>query len=388
MSTTSIVPDIKKFVHFGCWNNLNKKSCLESVMTTLNEYLHNNVVEFLIVAGDNYYPHKDEQRIDGVKVKTKIIYTELLLRGFHLLPNIPIYMILGNHDLETTKKKKNLFINDVGTPEEGDCFIAKQELHSYSMKPNIDFNLFKHIKVNDNTLCLMIDTSMYTTDINDYLKCYNVFLNSKGIGPFETGNALMEYQIHQIVSAITDNIDGLKYIIISGHHPIIGVKYDEGKQLEILNDIPFFKEVLQIINGIAKNVKYYYLCADLHLYQKGTINLKFNDAEDVMTINQYIVGTGGTKLDDELPANLMNNTYHNDDETIDYLLEDCKRECGFLECILTNDGDTDPAFIFIPANDKMGGKKLTRRKYKKRKYKKYNTRKRMRNITRNKKFLN
>ena len=110
MSTTSIVPDIKKFVHFGCWNNLNKKSCLESVMTTLNEYLHNNVVEFLIVAGDNYYPHKDEQRIDGVKVKTKIIYTELLLRGFHLLPNIPIYMILGNHDLETTKKKKNLFI--------------------------------------------------------------------------------------------------------------------------------------------------------------------------------------------------------------------------------------------------------------------------------------
>jgi hypothetical protein len=37
--------------------------------------------------------------------------------------------------------------------------------------------------------------------------------------------------------------------------------------------------------------QYYYLCADLHLYQAGTINI--NNGE--MIIKQYIVGTGGNK---------------------------------------------------------------------------------------------
>ena len=49
------------------------------------------------------------------------------------------------------------------------------------------------------------------------------------------------------------------------------------------------------VKGAAVN--YYYLCADLHLYQEGTIVLP-TEAGPEMRINQYIVGTGGTKLDD------------------------------------------------------------------------------------------
>ena len=40
---------------------------------------------------------------------------------------------------------------------------------------------------------------------------------------------------------------------------------------------------------------FFYLCADLHLYQEGEVT--FHDK----IIKQYIVGTGGTKLDDEIP---------------------------------------------------------------------------------------
>ena len=43
---------------------------------------------------------------------------------------------------------------------------------------------------------------------------------------------------------------------------------------------------------LGDTVNYNYLCADLHLHQEGYV--KIND----MVINQYIVGTGGTKLDD------------------------------------------------------------------------------------------
>ena len=52
-----------KFVHFGCWNN---GLCSESgtnglsIMTKkLNEHILTNSIEFLTVAGDNYYPKKE-----------------------------------------------------------------------------------------------------------------------------------------------------------------------------------------------------------------------------------------------------------------------------------------------------------------------------------------
>ena len=56
---------IIKFVHFGCWNNLNvdNGSGLNQVMVKLNAYVQEEQgqqpVEFVIVAGDNYYPDKN-----------------------------------------------------------------------------------------------------------------------------------------------------------------------------------------------------------------------------------------------------------------------------------------------------------------------------------------
>jgi hypothetical protein len=235
---------------------------------------------------------------------------------------------------------------------------------------------------------MMIDTSMYTVDTEKYLKCYNAFLANTE-QHFDTGDALIEHQNKNILEAIASNMDGqLKHIIISGHHPIIGVKMTDDGEPEVLNDIPIFEPILQEICKITNNaLKYYYLCADLHLYQKGKINLHFNTG-DTMVINQYIVGTGGTKLDDKLPTILNGSTFNNDN--IEYILKDCQQMCGFLECVIINDPTIDPIFNFISVPSlSLGGSTQTRRKYKKRKYKKLKcqyTRKRRRNITHKKRY--
>lgn len=156
---------------------------------------------------------------------------------------------------------------------------------------------------------------------------------------------------------------------------------------KVLNDIPNFELVLQQINNITNNMlKYYYLCADLHLYQKGKIEFVTHNG-DTMEINQYIVGTGGTELDDEVSASLNGGTFKNDN--IDYILEDCQHTYGFLECILET--GVEPTFNFIPASpvSESGGSKQTKRKYKKRKYKKLKSQytcKRRRNITHKKRY--
>jgi hypothetical protein len=53
---------MNNFIHFGCWNNLNPdKGCLINVMKLLKERLKDidkPNIDFLTIAGDNYYPKK------------------------------------------------------------------------------------------------------------------------------------------------------------------------------------------------------------------------------------------------------------------------------------------------------------------------------------------
>jgi hypothetical protein len=107
-----------------------------------------------------------------------------------------------------------------------------------------------------------------------------------------------------------------------------------------------------------------------------------------MEINQYIVGTGGTELDDEVPGRFITNQFNNG-PNMKYTLEDCQHTYGFLECVLET--GVDPTFNFIPASpvSESGGSKQTKRKYKKRKYKKLKSQytcKRRRNITHKKRY--
>jgi len=350
-----------KFVQFGCWNNTNKGG-LEAVMKQLKSYVETERPNFIVVSGDNYYPSK--QKIGEDKVKT--IDANQLKKGLDLLTtsaeNVPIYMILGNHDLETNiPTNRKLYINNE-LDQDNACSILDIEFDNIN---NIDYTLFNSIMLAGNTLLLMVDTSIYDADAPKFLACYNKYFERKGINidKFENIEKIQNYQENLISEAI-NKATIINNIIIVGHHPITGLKFKEadnkkGKPagIRVMDDIPQFKQVLT--NTIyplveskgeqGRSPNYYYLCSDLHLYQDGVVTLNNN-----MRINQYIVGTGGTELD---PASLGRI---NEDgppmvpnmqpEGTEYEMHNEKTEYGFLECTI-DENNVNFKFILAPRSE-------------------------------------
>jgi hypothetical protein len=375
-----------KFWQFGCWNNLNTKKnetlgCLNKVITLINNRSipEENKPDFLIVSGDNYYPDKIKPK-DGMDptIKKKIIFSEKLKEGINSLPEkIKINMILGNHDLETNNED-NLYIESLETPEKNDCQIIQLELELLNKKENVDYFFFKSQVLNNETLLLMIDTSIYDEDAAIYLPCYNkfftynVFYQNEELS-FDSIAKLRSFQLNRIMKAIKKNIY-ITNLIIVGHHPIYQVKYKkkETEPIKYTSEIYInFRPVLENIYEILKNnTTYYYLCSDLHLYQKGKIQIimkksETKEEEQIMNIQQYIVGTGGTELDDALAKPIDTEKLYTNNN-VNYTLQEERDECGFLECIISNSSIPTFQFISIVMISSLGGKKYkTRRKTKK-----------------------
>jgi predicted MPP superfamily phosphohydrolase len=375
-----------KFLQFGCWNNLNgSESNLKGVMKYLEQRVKtpSDKPDFIIVSGDNYYPEKNKSsKID----KTKIIHPNKLKEGLQLLPTeIPIYMILGNHDLETNGKKDNLFIEIEKTrqAEQKDCKIIELELETLKNNSNVEYCFFKSRHI-DATLILMLDTSIYEIDADKYLPCYKKFFATNPLykdknSVFETIDNLRDYQLSQINIAINES-KKIEHLIIVGHHPIYQLKnkITEGiSNIEDKSDIhlSFTSVLTAIFTNLPPSTNYYYLCSDLHLYQKGLIKLTISDTE-TMTIHQYIVGSGGTELDPAISSSTIEENYTH--ENIMYYFIEEKREHGVLEC--TIEENETPIFEFIPITSTLlplapytqlplappfGGKKYKRKSKKK-----------------------
>lgn len=365
-----------KFIHFGCWNNLNQKNGklvgnITNVMSRLKTYIEipKNKPKFIVVAGDNYYPDK----IKVEEQKKKIIIDDNIVDGINLLPtDVDIDMIFGNHDLETNPhppKKPKLYLESELTPENSDCHILLTELSEISGR-NIDYIMYKTRFIEESgTLILMLDTTLYTEYADKSLSCYNTFFHNKSLPIFENIEAVKTFQAEKIMEAIeshhTDETP-IKNLIIIGHHPIIGLKSKKGK-VGLIDDIPlFFTElVINILKKIKNHVKYYYLCADLHLYQKGTIIVPIDDdgITSHIPIHQYIVGTGGTELDEQLPTEF--DVPPLPPHIASYSMEICERKYGFLECILPDSKEKKTILRFIPVETNGGrGKKYKTKKAK------------------------
>jgi len=127
----------------------------------------------------------------------------------------------------------------------------------------------------------------------------------------------------------------------------------------------------------ARDINYYYLCADLHQYQSGNIKINNN-----MNIKQYIVGTAGAKKD-EVNKDLLFTTPQTL-ENIEYFMDDDDKinmtnENGYLKCIAD---EINLKFEFISLNsNNIGGKRKTHKRLKKGK-----TRKNKRNKRKTKKM--
>ena len=344
-----------QFIMFGCWNSLNKENGLESTMTKMKEHISENPVDFIAVAGDNYYPTKPDKKEKDKKDKDKKkekkeemgkepkkkeksktdmkeIIPDNLLKGFDLLPkNVPIKMILGNHDLETnTLGKMELRIGDE-VEDAGTCTILTLEQRFVSNNPNIQLSLMHYVLMN-NTLVLMIDTSIYDPDdAESFLPCYNKEIKSD----VNVESIILNQHafIHeQIRNHQTPNL------IIIGHHPITAIKNKKGAQI-LINPFPLFIEELRTLGQYSHLTNITYLCADLHLYQSGTVTIF---GPEPVTISQYVVGSGGTALDPMINRDAVENEYAG---ILNYvLLENEPYSHGFLRCDCRFD---TPMFVFI-----------------------------------------
>ena len=333
---------MERFIHFGCWNNMKNGTVVRDVMTSLKRRIADSSapsIDFITVAGDNYYPDK---RDDGNGKKKKTIDAYDLEDGFGELPDEPdIYMILGNHDLDTnnaSKPKSKLFINDA---EEEGCNILTLQQNSVANISNIQFELYKEIMMSDDTLVLMIDTSMYEDNATKYIECYRIFLEDPSLDI----DKLRTRQLEDIRASLKKYSQGIKNLILIGHHPIIGVKYKDGG-IKTEAEIPFFKDALREIYSLTKDVNHSYLCADIHLYQKGDISIDMGGG-DTMNIEQHIVGTGGTKLDPDVPREYVGDIVEKNGIT--YTMAETVRANGYLECDIASG---TPEFTFTVASKK------------------------------------
>jgi hypothetical protein len=355
------------FIQFGCWNNGGCDESKTNGLTNLMNSLKLKSPEFIVISGDNYYPPKET--IEGKK--RKYFVENDFLSGFNCLPkNIPIYMNYGNHDYETG------LIMDNGT-KENTCELIKRQQSYVAENPNIRLDLFRAIEFSVSTKVVMIDTTIYDNEeFDSCYECYRAFVDSDDKDIIQTRVKQTQNDfINNVTNEIKTN-SNIQNVIIVGHHPLMGFKIKEKKGVEIIETLYSADLIEFIYNKIFNqinnpNIKYYYLCADLHQYQSGNVSIN-----DKMTIRQYIVGTGGAKLD-KYDKNLIisshNSSYNKTTNDIistyqmsNEDLENSTAENGFLICEKVNDGILSFKFETTDGRVIVGGKK-TRKNRKKRK---------------------
>jgi len=300
MSEEKVDDSADEFITFGCWNNglcsleNSPKNGVSAVMQELNSYVNVNVdkVKFIAVSGDNYYPKKEKTDEGTTKYWNEGDFNS----GFGCLPtNIPVHLLMGNHDLESTQ------LLDVPNREKTQlCHIVEEEIKKEN--PATQLNLkTDHVLFGNNTFVLFIDTSIYDMN-NEDLQCYNTFMNSSFKNVREAQNH-QRWRVNGIINAIVRVPDSqIENIVVIGHHPIFGVKLknDTTEVYEKMNDegISFFIYLKELLN--LPKYKFFYLCADIHNYQHISLHLNGRTigGENIeMDIEQYIVGTGGADLD-------------------------------------------------------------------------------------------
>ena len=313
-----------KFIHFGCWNNglcaPDQDNGLTKMTRLLNKYVsqpeNKDNIEFITVAGDNYYPSKitkeDKEKEEDKEKKIKIFDKKHFVSGFKCLPkNIKKYILFGNHEIEDNvidnlheKYNKDSTYKKLKPLVESCKSLILQTTNKDSIF-DTSYKFFNDVITitHNQTLIIMFDTTIYTFKDENYLKkinetCYkHLFKNNTELNEDSTIQNLMEYQEEKIKEAIRLNSTCTNIIFI-GHHPIISKVYKEitnkdntteKKNVSDFNSkmITFFTFFNSMPESLNKKT-IYYLCADTHFYQQSEVIIN-----NKLTIHQYIVGTGG-----------------------------------------------------------------------------------------------
>lgn len=251
---TFVIPeDSLDFFSFGCWN---KDECKkDNAFSRIIEHLEKSKFDFGIISGDNIYPDKSIDK-DGKKVK--IYEKDRFIKGKECLHRlkIPIYSILGNHDIES-------------------CKVYNEEQQSDKLWFLKNYYSIIYQLNGFNVLFIFIDTNLFEKEkILNEDTCYKHF-------------NIKEKKAKMIEWISTQLILQCDHIFIVGHEPIFGYK---DKKKNKVTPYQKFSDLFDILKDSNRKMLYY-ICADIHNYQN--VEIKIGDT----FINEIISGTGGASPD-------------------------------------------------------------------------------------------
>ena len=299
------------FSFFGCWN---QGYCGDNPFSYVASHIKKNSTDFVIVAGDNYYPTKDK----GKGKKTKLFNELNFESGFNCLSGInkDTYILMGNHDVQYEKK----LVDSINKNSLDKCHIIGRQLEKKSKKLSFENRYI----TTDDALILFLNTSLYTSDKDEMLDCFKEYKKNIEQPDESSIDAFIdeEYDFFTtLVKELASSLTSHKLIIV-GHHPVVSVR--DKKPIESLSYDGLFllNELYSLFNSNDK----YYLCADVHQFQEGIVKLNEHN------ITQYVVGTGGTTLDDiKCKKTGEHLVYSSQDMSISYEMEYCdNKNYGYL----------------------------------------------------------
>lgn len=291
-----------RFIHFGCWNNVNCEKINDiNYRDVVINYIKENEIDYsyLIVSGDNWYTNK----LDIYRY----YFTNILYSGFIKLYDLnkPCHIILGNHDEDVAPNEEP---NDIRK----NCMLNTEKYYIHTINNNKEYSVptledLKHINLenidkklesslkyfNDNTdfkikqnSKLILYEALDGPDeyIDNDNKLYFLFINTNLFDE----NFNKDFQI-KYINKLKNNLELHKdyTLFIVGHVPITSISIK--KENEIYTKIYAYDDdtIHYLINSI-KTYKPIYLCADTHNFQITQID---ND------IIQIVSGTGGATPD-------------------------------------------------------------------------------------------
>ena len=354
------------FVFFGCWNEsfCNPDNPSFSGSSQVIYHLLNNTLcpKFYIIAGDNYYPIKDkenqEKEYSDINFESGFECLDKLKNKSNCYSTSDIYLLLGNHDLQY---ENGLLDKNTKLPLDK-CHILTEEL---KYRDKFHFNK-RHIEL-DNSLILFTISTLYTDALEATDKhkeendCINKLEYTFSDQPWshKSLKEIIKFEENLLTIITQDLIEKKIYknIIICGHDPIVsrrnkfkkkGKEIKETKIKETLNTdgLSFLNKIYSLFPESNK----FYLCADVHQFQKCEIILGDN------TINQYVVGTGGTTCDEDCVSTSdsiideieWKKLKGKDTLLKSFKIEECLRSHGYLV------GNEDTQGNFIPYFQKSG----------------------------------
>lgn len=275
--------DTFKIAVFGCWNEGCKENSGQQSVSNLIKS-NESKYEFMVILGDNYYAQKKTIIEDeNSKFKIKLTNINELKNGFACLEQIKLEkkLIMGNHDIDDSFDKG--------------CSVLKTQLKLpwYDVKFPFGFDMYylygnKQNTYNKTILFIYLDTTMYSSDINDINSCYKHVLN-KDINTLKLEQKTF---IIDTLKLIENKLYNISDVVFFGHEPLLTFKEKKKNKLPLV-----ISELLEILfeeKNKYIDIGFHWICADYHIYQNSIIH---NTLTPKLSISQWIFGTGGGELD-------------------------------------------------------------------------------------------